>query len=320
MEKSEFKNPSIEILLISNQEPLLHRFKKLIHRKEIKISNSSIPENALFKILNRDIAAVILDITSIDQPAAQILSSIQSLEMDLEILLIAKRSQSQEIPLHMLRACCSILSPKLKDPRDFLCINQLLEKLFLKTTLRDLQDSSNSDGLTGLYNHAFIQNTLEKEAESAIENNAKLSLIFFDIDHFKNFNDTNGHPEGDIVLKRFAKLITKSVRKIDYSARYGGEEFIILLPGTGLKTAVMVAERIRNTIAKTSFKHGEKQPLGYVSASFGVSSIEKPYIASKKSLLFHADQALYCAKEKGRDQVWYAYNGKYQRYRSDTKQ
>lgn len=301
-----------EILLISRNENQLQRLKKLVNRKEIHIIVNTSPENGLFTILNQTVSAVLIDTVGLELQLEEFLLNLQSLDLHLEILLICDRNQHNIIPIKQLRACYAILSPELREQQDFLCINQLIEKMVLKAQLRSLKDSSISDGLTGLLNHAFIQKTLEEEVDAAKTHQFRLSMIFLDIDHFKNFNDTNGHPEGDVVLKKVASLIKKSVRKIDFAARYGGEEFIVLLPGTGLVTALSIAERIRSAIAEHKFRFGEKQPMGYVSASFGVASLEHPHIESKKSLLFHADQALYCAKDKGRNQVWFAFKGKYQ--------
>lgn len=300
------------ILLISSHKKQLTRLKKLVNRKHIPVFFSESPENGLFLILNEHISSVLVDLMGLDDPADEFLSSLFSLDQELEIILISNRTVLESLPIQYLRRCFGILTPGLRDKRDFLCINQLIEKLTLVEKLKTLEDSSISDGLTGLFNHAFIQRTLEQEVRSALHIGYHLSLIFLDIDNFKNFNDTNGHPEGDIVLKKISKILTASIRKIDFAARYGGEEFVVLLPGTGLSTAVNIADRIRENIAGTHFKHGEKQPLGFVSASFGVASLTSPEIASKKSLLFHSDQALYCAKDHGRNQVWYTFEGSYQ--------
>jgi diguanylate cyclase (GGDEF)-like protein len=300
------------ILLISSHKKQLTRLKKLVNRKHIPVHFSESPENGLFLILNENISSVLVDLMGLYDPIDDFLSSLFSLDQELEIILISNRAILESLPLKYLRRCFGILTPGLRDKRDFLCINQLIEKITLVEKLKNLEDSSISDGLTGLFNHAFIQRTLEQEVRSALHIGYHLSLIFLDIDNFKNFNDTNGHPEGDIVLKKISKILTASIRKIDFAARYGGEEFVVLLPGTGLSTAVNIADRIRQNIEGTHFKHGEKQPLGFVSASFGVASLTRPEITSKKSLLFHADQALYCAKDHGRNQVWYTFEGAYQ--------
>jgi diguanylate cyclase (GGDEF)-like protein len=101
------------------------------------------------------------------------------------------------------------------------------------------------DGLTGLYNHRYFQDFIEKELSRAIRYKSTFSLIMVDIDHFKKINDAYGHPVGDTVLKAISTTIEQTVRKCDVVSRYGGEEFAIVLPETALKGAVILAERVR---------------------------------------------------------------------------
>jgi len=156
------------------------------------------------------------------------------------------------------------------------------------------------DGLTGVYNRLYFQERLKEEFENAQKEKYDLSLALLDIDHFKRFNDMFGHLFGDKVLSRIATLIKKSLRSDDVIARYGGEEFVILLPRTGIKEAYYKVERLRELIAKTSITDGTV--TSSVTVSFGVSSY--PELSSSESeLLKMADDALYDAKESGRNCV-----------------
>lgn len=158
-----------------------------------------------------------------------------------------------------------------------------------------------ADGLTGLYNHRYFQEQLEKEYSRARRFNISLSMIMIDLDHFKQINDTYGHQQGDIILKGVAAIVKRCVRDIDLVARYGGEEFAIILPETPKKNAVVVAERIREAVAKTEFYAGDT--LLQVRASLGVSGHPDDDIKTRLDLVAKADKALYSAKEQGRDRV-----------------
>ncbi|MEI7989196.1 MAG: diguanylate cyclase, partial [Chloroflexota bacterium] len=157
-----------------------------------------------------------------------------------------------------------------------------------------------TDGLTEISNRRYFLTSAEKEFERSIRYMESLSIIMIDIDHFKKVNDTYGHTTGDEVLHETAQLCKQSLREVDLIGRYGGEEFIILLPETDAVEAYLVAERLCMLIADHKFN--TKSGIIHITASLGVASIEdKGY--SIKSLLDHSDQALYTAKQEGRNRV-----------------
>ncbi len=156
-----------------------------------------------------------------------------------------------------------------------------------------------TDGLTKLFIHRYFQARLEEEMVRAKRYHTACSLILFDIDHFKKFNDTYGHQQGDVVLIEVAKLTKQTVREtVDIPARYGGEEFAIILPETDAKGAHLVAERLRKTVEAYDFP-GQEKALK-VTISLGVATF--PDHASVKSVLIKkADMALYEWKGRGRN-------------------
>jgi diguanylate cyclase (GGDEF)-like protein len=160
---------------------------------------------------------------------------------------------------------------------------------------RALAQAAVTDGLTGLKNHRAFQEMLHSAAQMAERLRQPLSLIMFDIDHFKQFNDRFGHPAGDELLQKVAQALRESARAYDVAARYGGEEFALLLPNTALEQAVQVAERLRQQIRAIENPHAP------VSASFGVATYR--HGMPPATLVYEADAALYRAKHCGRDQV-----------------
>ena len=158
------------------------------------------------------------------------------------------------------------------------------------------------DGLTGLFNHRHAQDRLTEEYERSKRFKRRFSILFMDVDHFKFFNDNNGHQAGDEVLKTIAQLMTGAIRESDIVARWGGEEFIIIAAETDARQACELAERIRLAVATHAFAHSKRQPLGLVSLSIGVATISNS-TRDAQSLVKLADDAVYHAKDHGRNRT-----------------
>lgn len=161
-----------------------------------------------------------------------------------------------------------------------------------------LWDRATRDGLTGLYNYRYLQEALAREIARSSRNGTPLCLIVLDLDSFKNYNDAHGHQMGDAALQGVGKLLLGRVRKTDIVARYGGEEFVVLLPEVGREDGLQVAEGLREAIADHPFAGRETQPLGALTASFGVA-VYPDDGKDPSALIRRADQAMYRAKEGG---------------------
>ncbi len=164
-----------------------------------------------------------------------------------------------------------------------------------------LQAQATTDGLTGLKNHRAFQEQFAAEAERSTRYHAPLSVVLLDVDKFKQFNDTHGHPAGDQVLKTVASVLQATARGSDFVARYGGEEFVVILPETDSRGARDAAERFRVAIETTVW------PLRNVTASVGIATRETPQHPTSE-LISQADKALYRAKQRGRNCVSHAYD------------
>lgn len=166
-----------------------------------------------------------------------------------------------------------------------------------------LFEQSTTDAMTKLKMKSYFYTVLEDRMDSAFSQNLPLSVIMFDIDFFKKFNDTYGHACGDYVLKTVAGIIKENVRSGDIASRYGGEEFTVMLVNAKKEDALIVAERIRKRIDETQFCY-ENQNM-HITISGGISefSVEENPVRSAKNLVDQADQALYMSKRNGRNQV-----------------
>lgn len=192
------------------------------------------------------------------------------------------------------------------DPEDFEILKRLADIMSVavenQRLLQATRKMAEVDGLTGISNRRHFQETLAREVERARETARPLALLLFDVDHFKRFNDTWGHPAGDAVLRHVAQTAARLLRRSDLVARYGGEEFVALLPGADRTAAAKVAENLRAEIEKTPLPLGRPLPPGGVTISLGVAAFPRdaPHVAG---LISAADQALYRAKRSGRNRV-----------------
>lgn len=158
------------------------------------------------------------------------------------------------------------------------------------------------DALTGLFNYRYFTGLLDREFKRAMRYDRPLALFILDIDCFKRYNDTHGHPAGNEVLRRVAEIIKTNCRDVDFIVRYGGEEFVVLLPETGMPEAYDIAERIRGAIAEFPFAGRSSQPGGALTVSIGVAAYPQDAY-SDEEILEHADTALYLAKRSTRNRV-----------------
>ncbi|ARR06473.1 diguanylate cyclase [Vibrio campbellii] len=173
-------------------------------------------------------------------------------------------------------------------------------RIHLRETNQHLSEISRKDGLTGLFNRAYWEQSLKEEFAQLKVIEGASSLVIFDIDHFKKVNDTYGHHTGDEVIRRTSSLLRKTARSSDICGRFGGEEFTVLLPHTNQEQANYFAERLRKRIEQEIVKV-EEFLINY-TISIGVCEY-KSYFESHTQWLKSADAALYRAKESGRNQT-----------------
>ncbi len=286
-----------EITLAEDGEDAFEKFKRSWH--ELVFSDIRMPKMngiellAAIKGINVNTQFVIM--TS----HASVDNSIQALKMgafdyilkpfeDLDIITdVVNRAMANLSGIRRQQALLDTLSRQ-NDELDTLNIK------FLDLAIRD--------GLTGLFNRRYAEERLDKEFVRATRHARELSVLFMDLDHFKFFNDMYGHQVGDEILEILAGIMTQAVRESDTLARWGGEEFIVICPETNQEDAGILAQRIRKSVAGHPFPNAAQQPLGIVSLSIGVASRSNATESPEKLLRF-ADEAVYVAKDNGRNRV-----------------
>jgi len=243
---------------------------------------------------------ILLDIVMPDIDGFEVLSRLKESEVTKNIPVILLTSMGNETSEEKgleLGAVDYIIKPfnpiivKKRIKNQMEMINQFKEIKYLSIT----------DKLTGLYNRHHFDERLEREWNNALRNKMVLSLLLIDLDHFKNYNDTYGHIQGDRALQETASLIEQSLnRSVDAAARWGGEEFAVLLTNTDLQGALKVAERIRERIegALIFCSDGE---ITRITVSIGIKTMVPIHQNTIDEFLTSADKALYDAKERGRN-------------------
>ncbi|MEJ2503842.1 MAG: diguanylate cyclase [Gemmatimonadota bacterium] len=184
--------------------------------------------------------------------------------------------------------------------RSMLRIKRLQDELEKKN--RKLEQLSISDGLTGLFNHRHLHELLQEEFDRSGRTEEPITVVMFDLDRFKQVNDTYGHQAGDEVLRKLADILRESAREIDRLGRYGGEEFLAILPDSDPEAGITFADRVREAVESEPFALGDGDRIS-MTISAGVATYPHDDADGPRRLVHYADQALYSAKNAGRNAV-----------------
>jgi diguanylate cyclase (GGDEF)-like protein len=238
------------------------------------------------------------------------------------IIIVTAMSESQCLQEAFDAGACDYITKPL-EPADVIARVRLVQRLKeetdrrlarerdLVTVTRQLEAANQQllrlsvvDALTGVANRRYFDGTLDRLWRSAVRNQGRVALIMIDIDHFKAYNDQFGHPAGDYCLQRVAKGLSLGVKRPDdFVARYGGEEFAVILPGSDLEGAAVVAERLRSGIAALQISHPASPTAKFITLSQGLACATPERESSSSHLLILADEALYQAKRSGRNRI-----------------
>jgi diguanylate cyclase (GGDEF)-like protein len=250
---------------------------------------------------------VLLDIIMPDMDGYEVLAAIKADEAtrNIPVIFITGLGEAEEEEKGLKMGAADYINKPFSPAIVKLRVNNQMQMLNQIETIRYL---SMTDQLTGIANRRNFDNRFRLEWNHANRSKAPLSLVFVDLDHFKTYNDTYGHLQGDVALQMTARTITQSLkRSSDFVARWGGEEFAVLLPGTCSRGAVDVAECIRHHIEEVSIPCTEKGAES-ITASAGINTLVPDESLTMDDLISGADQALYAAKNNGRNCVC-AYEG-----------
>lgn len=309
------------ILVVDDEQSVRDILQQVLESEGYQVTLAKTGEQAIQLYKQSPFPLVMSDIRMPGMSGIDLLKKISSINSDTQVIIITSHA-SIETALEALRLGVYDYLLKPFEDIDLIppVVNRALEKIHmaeenrslvarLKASNEELQkvnavlkDLAIRDGLTNLFNHRYFQEALSKEVSRYERYGTPFSLLFLDVDNFKNFNDTNGHVQGDKLLRRAASLMMNNIRLVDCAARYGGEEFVVILPETERQHAIDTANKIRLAIYNHHFEGRESQPGGHVSVSIGVAVFPEDG-AQAADLLKSADDALYQAKNAGKNQV-----------------
>lgn len=271
-----------------------------------KIQTSAVGSDILKKAEGNKFDLVLMKQKLPDMSGLKILQEISQRKLNLPVIMIVPDGKENAGVKAMNKGACDYLtSEEIKTtslPRAiYRAVHRKKLEQDIEKSIVKLESMAIKDGLTGLYNQHHFLEVLNTEYKKAKRHLHQLSCIMIDIDHFKSVNDTHGHQFGDYVLARSADILMRIVRDTDFVARYGGEEFFVILPNTGRKGANILAEKIRAAFSKKVFK---KDDVSHgVTVSLGISSMSDHNVISDDVMIANADNALYRAKWRGRNNV-----------------
>jgi diguanylate cyclase (GGDEF)-like protein len=293
---------SIRVLLVDDSATIRHSFKKLLEKHEMQVETANNGMDALKRLEpGHDVDVVITDLKMPGLDGEKLVKSLQGCEHLRTVpVLVLTSSEERDDKLRNIEAgALAYFTKGAMDEDIFVATIRRLAAEKLRT--RGFETDSRTDMLTGLYNRRYGTERLEQELQKFTRYGHAVSVALLDIDHFKSINDTLGHKAGDDVLRRLAAELRSASRESDLVMRWGGEEFLFAFPGTSLKQAAMVVERFRAHLASAPVlleAGGSGVP---VTISGGVAEVQGG--DTIESLVRRADQALYKAKESGRNRL-----------------
>jgi diguanylate cyclase (GGDEF)-like protein len=309
------------ILVVDDEATIRLVIKKVLQKDGHEVTEVTSGEEALEAYRREPFPLIITDVLMDKMSGLDLLNEVRILDQDslvvimtsqasLEMATSALRAGAYDFlvkPFENLNLVSSVVRRALEKSDLLRRNNELMAQLkqnmaALEKMNRNLEDLAKHDGLTGLLNNRSFREALDQEVARAQRYKHPFSLVFMDLDHFKQFNDTHGHLAGDGLLKDLAHQLKSNSRSVTVLARYGGEEFIALAPETPKAGGMIYAERLRRHVEEHFFEGEESQPLGDVTISIGIATFPEDG-TDGDTLIEHADQALYEAKESGRNRV-----------------
>ena len=291
------------ILVVDDNDAIRRSMHKFLEISKYNVSSVTSAEEAIKFLINNQVDVIITDIMMGGMSGLE-LTEVINKNYDADVIIMTGYSGDYSYEEAISKGASDIVFKPVRFEELLLRLKRVLKERKLtkerSVMLEELNKLAITDGLTQLYNARYFYDQLELEVDRYNRYNRSLSLLLLDLDHFKFYNDTNGHLEGDKVLVRIGQVILSCLRKMDTAYRYGGEEFTVVLPETSCIEAEVVANRIRTSMENENFSPNNGEDVT-ITISIGVTEYLKGEEIS--SFVERADKAMYMSKDKGRNTV-----------------
>lgn len=293
------------ILVVDDEQIMRDLLTDVIKKEGYCVRSFGGAEEALKWAADDNVQIIITDIKMRGMNGMELLKRVKTISSDIDVIVITGYASIKTAIESMKLGAVDYITKPLNIDQIRIVVNKTTKQRFLKKKAAEstfYKKLSRLDSLTELFNHRFFQQLLKIEIARAVREKWPLSLIMLDIDDFKAFNDKNGRPMGDLALKKLSWLLTQNCRQCDFVARYGGGEFSVIVPNATKKTTGLMANRLRKAVEGTEFAHEEALPQGRFTISLGVAGYPTD-AKNRETLIKKADEALYQAKNQGKNRV-----------------
>ena len=296
---SNLKNPKGKVLIVDDAPDTLEIIQKLLSYEGYEIILASTGEEGVKRVEEERPEVVLMDINLPGIDGTEALRRIRRINPIQSVIMLTAFATVENAILALKEGATDFIKKPFENEHLIHIVNQSLEKYRTLKEKEKLEEEvrrlSITDDLTGLYNYRHFFKTLESELVRLKRQNTSLSLLMFDLDNFKRYNDSCGHLEGDRVLKKIGEIIKHSIRNnVDSGYRYGGDEFAALLIGATVDQALTIADRIRSSIEDSGFKD--------ITVSIGLAEFREDFDLER--FVKSADDAMYVAKGSGGNRVY----------------
>ena len=287
-----------KVLIVDDAPDTLEIIQKLLHYEGYDVAMASTGEEGVKKVEDEKPEVVLMDINLPGIDGTEALRRIRIINPLQCVIMLTAFATVDNAVRALKEGASDFVKKPFENEHLIHIVNQCLEKYKTLKEKEKLEEEvrrlSVTDDLTSLYNHRHFFKTLEAELVRLRRQKTSLSLLMFDLDNFKNYNDRYGHLEGDKVLKNVGEIVKHSIRyNVDSGYRYGGDEFAVLLIGAAMDQAMTIAERIRSSIEQTAFQN--------ITVSIGLSEYRDHF--DLEGFVKSADNALYTAKHSGGNRI-----------------
>jgi len=297
----------VRILVVDDEEIVRDLLYDTLSKTGYKVKTATNGQDAIAQIENEPFEIVITDLKMPGMGGIELLQRVQKINSDICVLIITAYSTVESAVSAMKLGAYDYICKPFELEEMKVIIEKAVERqrlLHESRMVKHYKHLSITDGLTKVYNHRYFHEFLDRELQRARRNSSTFTLLFADVDNFKQYNDVNGHLAGDEVLRELATIFLDTTRKTDFVARYGGEEFAVLLPDTVMGGSLRVALHIMQAIRTKKWLYADALPCKTITMSTGVVSYPKDALL-KEELISKADEAMYHAKKTGKNKICY---------------